>query len=137
MEENKKIQKAGIRKKRALETKIHIEVVGPCPNCGADVHVGTRAYCCSKGSRNGCNFRIAKNRLRALGRDHISPHEMKTMLDNKPAEFLGLVKKNGEYFDSGGIIEWSDKWGWGIGWAPLPSKKAPLLRRKISIKRIR
>ncbi len=126
------------------------EKLGWCPACGRKVVAGAKDYYCigtlevrdNRGTKV-CSFRLAKNRLRGLGKDLISASEMKSLLDEESITLKNLRKKNGETFNCEGILEYNDQYGWGIGFirykirfspkdelAPQPKRLRPLAWQK-------
>lgn len=134
-----------IRKPRPVP-KYEIEIVGKCPCCGQDVAVGTSRYYCtcfhykSKDFRdtidNQCMFAINRNHLKKLGKDEITPDEMRTLLEGKAIRLEGLIRKDGTSFDTYGVLGTNPKYGWNINFVslsalakPTPTLQTPQKRR--------
>lgn len=89
--------------------------LGPCPWCGGEVRKGVTYYYCHD-PRYGttCGFRLYFNTLRSVGKQHITDDEMKQLLNNETIVLENLIGRGGKRFSAGGVLDWSDQWGWYI-----------------------
>lgn len=90
------------------------EILGQCPECGADVIETAKAFSCSKWKESGCKFSLWKDSLKRLGKETISGKEAIDLLAGKTIKLNKLKGKSGKEFSAGGKLEKDEKWGWQI-----------------------
>lgn len=79
---------------------LHLEPVGKCPECGADVMETEKAFGCSAW-RKGCKFTIWKNDyfIQSLGKK-VTYEMVKILLEHGKVGFHGCVSKKGNKFSA-------------------------------------
>ena len=135
-----------IRRPRPAQKFERPDVIGKCPACGRDILVGTSKYFCTNldymgrnfddTMDNQCSFVIYRNRMKKLGKEVISPDEMRTLLEGGAIPLNGLIRKDGETFDTYGVLANQIRYGWGISFVslsalakPAPSSDKPAKRQ--------
>ena len=82
------------------EKTLHMEPVGKCPECGADVIETEKAFGCSAW-RSGCKFTIWKNDyfIQSLGKK-VTYEMVKILLEHGKVGFHGCISKKGNKFSA-------------------------------------
>lgn len=89
------------------------KIIGKCPECGADVIAGKKAYGCSNW-KNGCKFAIWYNQLEKLGMKKISEKNAKKLLNNERVKLTLTSYKTGKAIKFqcyGKLKKENNKWG--------------------------
>jgi DNA topoisomerase III len=100
------------------------EVIGKCPVCGRDVVTGRLDFFCVGRLRNGrrfeefirdrCLFSIYHEQLKRLGKEVITPEEMRTLLAGGKIRLENLKGKSGKVFSCYGLLSCKKGFGWGV-----------------------
>lgn len=101
-------------------------IIGCCPACGAEVLSGISSFRCRNYDIKKCNFILWKNCLAALEKKTISDAEMMVLLiDRRVINLDNLLRKDGERFSCGGMLENNRRVGrWGIRFVPRRVKQS-------------
>jgi hypothetical protein len=134
------------RKPRPKPTPVEQEVVGKCPECGRDVLASDSKYYCqnihykSKSfedlKKYSCDFKFLRSRFQNAGKDDITPTEMRSLLAGDAIPLPGMKSKDGETFDTFGMLKFKPPYGWSINFVTLNAiaMTAEQTKRPISIK---
>lgn len=98
-------------------------VVGTCPNCHGEVVEYTNNYSCENHPHN-CDFILYKSCFSSLGKKSIASWEVSMLLRDKLIDLPGLVNKQGDTFSTGGRLQWTERYGWGIEFCARPTRAA-------------
>ncbi len=134
------------RKPRPKPTPVEQEVVGKCPECGRDVLASESRYYCqnihykSKSfedlKKYSCGFQLPRNRLQSTGKNDITLDEMRSLLTGDAIPLPAMKRKDGELFDTFGMLKLKPPYGWSIDFVTLSAiaMTAEQKKRPISIK---
>lgn len=134
------------RNTRPRPAPVEQEVVGKCPDCGRDVLTSESSYYCqnlhykSKSfedlKKYSCNFKFLRSRLQNAGKEDITPNEMRSLLAGDAIPLPGMKSKDGETFDTFGMLKFKPPYGWCIDFVSLNAiaMTAEQTKRPITIK---
>lgn len=110
--------------------------VGTCPICSAEVDAIGNLFRCKRYISEECDFFLRRTCLASLGKSSISNEEMAVLLKGNVINLDDLLRKDGERFSCGGILDYNDRTGWwGICFVRRRAKRSspglPDRRRKV------